>query len=1064
MENKKTIYRFDALKIYNLGLKDKNNKKIICDAASTNYSKMEIEKYRDSLLFDQLDQVLDNDDLYCENIIVIDFSNFLDEYKSVFKKFIDYEEGIELVVNDKKITFIPFIKSNSMSRESKTYYINKELYDVIKDRITFGFENESLDISKWFSYSGLMATDCKLIELKLNENNVCIIPDLTKEIKSSVITAVSINSLLDDISNLQSTLKLNIEANGESEYDKLLKDIKNVRNLINKFDSYRNSIDFPHLQYTNDLILNLSNLKNDNVKIALEKILFYKEKYKKTNPVRWEKINIDDAYVQTNVFDGTGLIDSEYMDIINKKLGNNYNSIQIRLPFTKGMLHNVNLKEFFEENGIEELDSIINFKSFNRYETKKIAASDVKIILTVSQFKAAKFLQFLDQNIIKEYNCDNQIEYYFKKLNEYKYKFGIANVEFKKKDYPLNYEFLSTLPLLKANLDELCFNTIEIIKKNISEEYLLKSVENNEEYKGDILIHEFARDFYVATDRYKRLRDNTYYKYLKDALACKVYTKSERRYLAPDLLSLMYYSFEWNLKKDNYHYEVNKLKLNTIYLPQYNDQESDCLILRNPHYSRNEIAIHKILKDIDTTRGKYLSHLSGVIMSNYENLLSDRLGGADYDGDSVLILTDNSLVSTITKQFLKLDNDRIKNIYPIAKIPSLSSPKQKLNYKTTIDCFDKTFNNNIGRISNIAVTRSIDVYDSASVMNGNLDNKYRQEFDDIAFYTILNGLEIDSVKNGFKPYFDNIKDKYKYLNVKEELDMTESFDFIDKYKKNKLFTSNENHPTFYIYNKILDGSKKLNFDSLDKSNLALAKSKYKFETKDKESLVTAKALVDSIITKNKYISARLSYFIKNQNELYISMINSILSANNNLIDINKLIEKIKNNNPRDLLSKYINIYKDYIFLIEKEDKIRFINNLGINNLDDNEIDALTNFNNRGYNLLFLFLELSISLIDDDKLFEYLINKYELKEEDNNIDYIKIHNDIIDHVIDYSLNLSKDELKKDTDSYLRRYIMNHYNIDFEALANVIDVYKYDLIFTMFFDSTYQYFKKSGDKHE
>lgn len=1059
MHSNKTIYRFDALKLYNLGYKDNDKKMIICDSLSSNYSKIEIEKSRNSLLFDQLDQVLDLNDNYSENIIVIDFSNFIREYRSIYKKFINYENGIEIVINNKKIVFIPFIKSNSMSRLSRAYYINNKLYEKIKDRITFGFDKFEVDISKWFSYSGLIATDSKLVDLELNENNVCIIPDLEKEIKIDVITAISINSLFDDIKKLDKILKRNIIDNGEAENDKLLININNARNIINKFDSYKNSIDFDNLKHK-ELIDNLANLKNKTVMEVLAILKEYKNNIYIENPVKWEKINIKDSYVTSNIFDGTGLIDTEYMNIINEALNGNYNSIQFRMPFTKGMLHSVNLKEFFEEEGIQELDSIINFKSYDRYDTKKILAKDVKIILTVGQFKAAKFLQHLTKEEIKKYGCNSQIEYYFKKLKEYKYKFGIANVEFQKSEYALNYQFLSTLPLTKNVLDELCNNTYNVINKNVSEDVLIESIKDNDYYKGDILIHEIARDFYIACDRYKDLRDKTLSSYIKEALACKVYTKSRRRYLAPDLLALMYYSYEWNTKKDSYLYEANKLKLNYIYLPKYDDEEDNSIVLRNPHYSRNEIGIYKILKNVSDIREKYLGHLSGIVMSNYENLLADRLGGADYDGDSVLILTDNNLVDTVSRQFLKISKDNIINIYPIAKIPSLSSSSKILNYKNIIECFDNTFKNNVGIISNIAITKSIDIYDG--IVNDTLNNEYDPKYDDIAFYTILSGLEIDSVKNGFKPFFAKTSNKFDYLNIKDELlDIDNNSELKKKFKN---IDNKKNHPAIYVYNKMLEVISNLDFKAIDKENLKKAKEKYKIAKKDEESLITAKAVVDSIVTKNKYVEKRKSYLEKEQTDIYISVINDILSSNKNTIDINEIINKLRDNDSYELLLKYLNKYQDYIFLKNDDDKINFINELGINNLNDNEIKALINFNNRGYNLLFLLLKLSAINIDDN-LYNYLVNEYELKDDDNyNDDYLIIHNKIIHNVIDYSLNLSSFELKKKVDEYIKKYIMNHYDIDFESLANVVDIYKYELIYTIFFNATYKYFEKNGDKNE
>ena len=82
-------------------------------------------------------------------------------------------------------------------------------------------------------------------------------------------------------------------------------------------------------------------------------------------------------------YDGEGVISKEFAKVINKKLGGEHTSFQIRLPYIKGMLHQIDIHDFFKSAGVATLTDIWGVEH---------KVSDVDIILTKSMFKGYGWL------------------------------------------------------------------------------------------------------------------------------------------------------------------------------------------------------------------------------------------------------------------------------------------------------------------------------------------------------------------------------------------------------------------------------------------------------------------------------------------------------------------------------------------------------------------------------------------------------------------------------------------------------------------------------------------------
>lgn len=183
--------------------------------------------------------------------------------------------------------------------------------------------------------------------------------------------------------------------------------------------------------------------------------------------------------------------------------------------------------------------------------------------------------------------------------------------------------------------------------------------------------------------------------------------------------------------------------------------EEGCTVLRNPHIARNEELQLKPYTKVERLRNTYLSGLTDTVMISWDSLTAERLGGADFDGDMVKIITDELVNGCVRRNYSGAV--RTANNIPLLKIPSFEPIMRDANdWEARFETVRSTFSSRIGQISNAALTRSLIAYNEKS--SEEQRRKCREQTETLA---ILTGLEIDSVKTGVKP------DLSEYLNEKE---------------------------------------------------------------------------------------------------------------------------------------------------------------------------------------------------------------------------------------------------------------------------------------------------------
>ena len=714
----------------------------------------------------------------------------------------------------------------------------------------------------------------------------------------------------------------------------------------------------------------------------------------KENEIYWEKFHVYNYPVTINKFDGEGLIDKEYARMINLALNDtvtnfdeeddeNYDnlmsaifgydvkdeqeekveikkkkgfSFQIRLPFIKGVVHACEFKKFFKSKGIKQIYG----KTFEDHNLRAYDIEKVKLILTESQFKASGFIK----NIKRKEN-ESPISAFFRIMNEYDYFFAISNLEPKHDNkVKLNYQFVSTIPFFRRDLDNILLDNRRLFNHDISNHRVAKELSQND--KNEQNIFETNKEFYYSTSRFKEVKNKLIKDRKRDLLKIKLECPGYRKLICSDLLELLYYAAYHN---SNEEYKLDYLKNYEFYAPNtkidsFNDSDADhCILLRNPHYSRNEIGVLKQMKELSNNeRVEYFGHLTGVIMFNPVSLTAERLGGADYDGDTLVLLNNRYRSNTVRK----LLNKNKKPRYPLIRIPSLQTDKVLYNYNHIVESFENTFSSRVGLISYDAMHKSFEVYS-----NGNND-----EEEIMPFYTILSGLEIDSAKKGVKPYLiDTQKNKNAqlFLDFNKALKSDKSYKDYEKNIKDLDF----NHVLFDVCNDIFNYD--INRDNR-KYNLNLNSD---FSKEERLKAISIFMAYENIMNIRKtYQRDKIINKIKNKTvKSIIDNINYILRLKD--IEENDVLKYFDSLDAEETFKEYCRNKDKFHYFFNDDEKINFIiNELGFSNIPDDVLKLVIDFENKGSYLLYLILYYW-SKIDDNKASKYkeLINdNKEISEE------------------------------------------------------------------------------------
>ena len=508
--------------------------------------------------------------------------------------------------------------------------------------------------------------------------------------------------------------------------------------------------------------------------------------------------------IEITCFDGEGLISKQYARLVDEKLCGKkvHTSFQIRMPYVKGMLHEVDFKDFLILCGTDTITDLWGVEHSVR---------DVDVILTKSMFKGYGWLTASGMSWNDYWNV----------FRKYRHALYITNVSKEKPEQAteLNYQFLTTVSIQgdefrPADLPDGWDHSPEEDQRN----WLTKQTElryynlcANPQFRQDYFLEKANRvnwwerhqgkDHILAAVLKKNPRfinEPIYTKRLEDEAdklvdryaVGRLIVAGDNRYLSGDLLDFLAFLLPTvppHKRRQRMFYSAvmtDHFPESSFYAPQAAYAHDDaCTLLRNPHIARNEelqLSFYDAKEERKQMRHYYFGHLTDVVMVDSNMLAAERLGGADYDGDMIKTISDPILNACVRRNYNLYRYEKHKSLTNTENIPLLMIPtaqpqiRNADDWEARFETACSTFSSRVGQICNAALNRSIIAYNENS--DAEERERCREETETLA---ILTGLEIDSAKSGIRPDLDEYlthktvrrSDFLKYKTLVEEMEI-----------------------------------------------------------------------------------------------------------------------------------------------------------------------------------------------------------------------------------------------------------------------------------------------------
>ena len=377
--------------------------------------------------------------------------------------------------------------------------------------------------------------------------------------------------------------------------------------------------------------------------------------------------------ITVTCFDGEGLISKEYAKEVDKAYCGKHihTSFQIRLPYVKGMLHQVDFKDFLTSGGCQTITDLWGVEHNVR---------DVDIVLTKSMFKGYGWL------------TENSMTWndYWKAFKKYRHALYITNASKEKPEKltTLDYQFLNTVSM---TADEFRPNDLPLgwtnSPANDERHWLTKETElayfnycADEDFRKQHFLSALERRWFSKKSKAyymaRVLKKNSLFinepvyakelgskaeQVLKQYALGQLIVAGDNRYLSGDLLELLTLLLPTGTPKTSAQKTflnaalVNRFAENSFYAPQIQyEHGTDCTLLRNPHIARNEEIQLSCYANVEQMRKHYLGHLTDVVMVDSHTLTAERLGGADFDGDMIKTISDLILNACVKRNYREI--------------------------------------------------------------------------------------------------------------------------------------------------------------------------------------------------------------------------------------------------------------------------------------------------------------------------------------------------------------------------------------------------------------------------
>ena len=456
-------------------------------------------------------------------------------------------------------------------------------------------------------------------------------------------------------------------------------------------------------------------IPNQRIRYAFDQESTFTDKNGKERTWVQKDIGEDCRDITINVADGCGLHHPSISRQVQELLKNEapLTSILWRGPFLKGVTHEIDYEAFYRDRGVTGITDLWGVRH---------DFSEPMILITESMYKGLPY--FAGTHTAKDW------AEYWRRFCKYEHCLGIARWNYTTEEEPVytraNYQILQDLDLAYEDFAGLAGDSVRLIQ-HIQEGDPLYTycylgltgpyAKGTNDYtrallKNPEMLKETGVKQYVASLLEKSRND----------LKCgKLWLKSTFKFLVPDPIFLLEHmgGLKTNgcLAADEFFSGGTSGPLS-----------GEHLIERNPHICRSE---HVILKGAcPEPLQRYAGHLANTCIINAKSITAQRLNGADFDGDLVLVIDHPVMLRGVDRSVpIVLDTQ-----------DKATARKEADTPENRTELILRTMNNLIGETSNCATA-----YHNKMPKTEEQKKKYESYID---LLSIINGKAIDFAKTG----------------------------------------------------------------------------------------------------------------------------------------------------------------------------------------------------------------------------------------------------------------------------------------------------------------------------
>lgn len=513
----------------------------------------------------------------------------------------------------------------------------------------------------------------------------------------------------------------------------------------------------PYIALTLSSIIDTIEIKPENILVVDDYKSVFRERAIATRLVDGRLVSKpEDVEISNSIWDGQSLMDrSLFGEYSNKGM------LLLRARFFKSCCFNANIQQWFADHGIKKISQLNGYTRAKKIE-------DVKLITTPSSIKYLKF------------GTLNQW------LDTLETTFGVVKYEkkthfFDGRMVQTHYQLINTLQMTYEEVEQFIKPSLDyarmiktdpaVLRHQISYQYqspddtfYTKAVIS----KNDIIYRLLGmNDRFAKTKMYRNFCNDLIKSFIKNLRCGHVLVRGNYSTLCGNPIEM--------LKMAIGQFDGKSIiERNTVHCEMF-ENGKELLGSRSPHVTIGNILVTKNI--IRPEIARYMNPTNEIVYVNsiQENLL-ERLSGADFDSDTMM-LTDNEILVTAAKR--NYDN------FPVpTKLVESAKRKRKYTNREKADLDIKTSVNKIGEIINLSQELNSILWDR--INKGASIEDVMELYCDISQLDVMSNLEIDSAKrenpaNNTRE-LQLLKKKYDVRDKKNRHIRPLFFKYIDGYK------------------------------------------------------------------------------------------------------------------------------------------------------------------------------------------------------------------------------------------------------------------------------------------